>query len=272
MTMAQKRLIDKKISLSEKVADLELLGQLLYERMIIHADDFGLLQSSPRTVKAQAIPMIDTTSDEVARNLTKMIELGLIEQLEINKQSYLRIVGHEREQRLRRDMNPLTIISVKLSSNYEKNWQTIDDLISRSNQIRTKSHEVVTASDEIATEVKLSEVNIIPKGIGAKAPEKQQAKPFGSAHVNHVLACFEKLYGFPPTDSKPRNVAHNLVQKMKTALKAKNPTVTDELLTQAISTYFYWISEHDWHENIQRLETIKNKLPMFVAERKKYAA
>lgn len=264
--MAQKRLIDKKISLSEKVADLELLGQLIYERMIIHADDFGLLQASPRTIKAQVVPMIDTTLDEVARNLTKMIHIGLVAKIKINDGVYLRIVGHEREQKLRRDMQPYTILPVELSGDYKANWKTIDELVTGSVQVR---NELVTGS---GTEEKRREGNIIPKGIGAKAPEKQQAKPFGSTHVNHVLACFEKLYGFPPTDSKPRNTAHNLVQRMKTALKAKNPKVTDELLTQAISTYFYWISEHDWHENIQRLETIKNKLPMFVAERKKYAA
>ena len=54
--MAQKLMIDKKISVSEQVANLPIEAQLLFTWMIPHADDVGLLPYSARTIKALVIP------------------------------------------------------------------------------------------------------------------------------------------------------------------------------------------------------------------------
>lgn len=259
MTMAQKRLIDKKISLSEKVADLELLGQLLYERMIIHADDFGLLQASPRTIKAQVVPMIDTTLDEVARNLTKMIHIGLVAKIKINDGVYLRIVGHEREQKLRRDMQPYTILPVELSGDYKTNWKTIDELVTGSVQVR---NELVTGS---GTEVKRREENKLAKANWVKDPGVEEKKEFGNENVNHVLANFKKIYGFNPTDKFPRRSAHNLIQQIKKLLKTRGKDPQNGILTTAIDGYFTWVSKQDWAENVQNLDTIRRKITIFEA-------
>lgn len=71
--MAQRRMIDKRISVSEQVANLPLKAQLLFTWMIPHADDVGLLPYSARTIKALVVPMVDAiTSDSIGFQLESM--------------------------------------------------------------------------------------------------------------------------------------------------------------------------------------------------------
>ena len=50
--MAQKRMLDKKISVSEQVAKLSLEAQLIFTWAIPHTDDAGMLPHSNMTLKA----------------------------------------------------------------------------------------------------------------------------------------------------------------------------------------------------------------------------
>lgn len=127
--MAQKRMLDKKISLSEKVASLDILGQLLYTWMIPHSDDFGLLQGSPRTIKALVIPMIDCTAEEVGIHLETMWKIGLLDKLQILGNVYYKIVGSERNQTLKKDRNPQTILPIDFEKDNTKNWNKCENII-----------------------------------------------------------------------------------------------------------------------------------------------
>ena len=80
--MAQKRMIDKKISVSEDVAALPLEAQLLFTWMIPHADDVGLLPFSSRAIKALVIPMLDTTVETIGFHLETIRKAGLIDAFE----------------------------------------------------------------------------------------------------------------------------------------------------------------------------------------------
>lgn len=127
--MAQKRMLDKKISFSEKVASLDLLGQLLYTWMIPHADDLGLLQSGARTIKAQVIPMVDCTAEEVGIQLETMWKTGLLERVRIDGAEYFKIVGSENNQTLKRDRNPQTILPIKMAESFIQSWEMVDKII-----------------------------------------------------------------------------------------------------------------------------------------------
>ena len=77
--MAQKRMIDRAIVTSERVADLPVDGQLLFDRMILAADDFSLLKKSERWIKHQCLPYVDQVDvDRIQELLPMMMKLNLI--------------------------------------------------------------------------------------------------------------------------------------------------------------------------------------------------
>ena len=97
-----------------------------------------------------------------------------------------------------------------------------------------------------------------------KPPAKQKQKRFGNEQVNFVLKSFSDLYGFEPTDNKPRFEAFNLVRRFKKFIKEAYPDgKVDGRLEKLIGVYFKWLSKQEWGENIQKLATIRRKTNIF---------
>lgn len=96
--MAERRMISKVISISEKVNSLSLFGRLLYTWMIPHADDFGRLPGSPAKVRALVVPMADETVKDVEEALADMHRKGLIIWYEVNGEKFIQITNFEKHQ------------------------------------------------------------------------------------------------------------------------------------------------------------------------------
>lgn len=96
--MAERRMISKSISISEKVNSLSLFGRLLYTWMIPHADDFGRLPGSPTKIKALVIPMFEETVKDVESALKDMSACGLILWYTVNGDKYIQINNFEEHQ------------------------------------------------------------------------------------------------------------------------------------------------------------------------------
>ncbi|EKE25672.1 MAG: dnaD/phage-associated protein [uncultured bacterium] len=62
--MAQKRMLNKSISLSKQVNKLSLKHKLFYTWAIPHQDDYGLLDSDPEILKATICPMVKDISEK----------------------------------------------------------------------------------------------------------------------------------------------------------------------------------------------------------------
>ena len=74
--MARKNLIDKKISVSEEVADLHRDAQLIYTWSTYHINTMGLLPRSPRTLKALVVPMWDIKIEDFTKHVESIIKQG----------------------------------------------------------------------------------------------------------------------------------------------------------------------------------------------------
>lgn len=98
--MAEKRMLSKVISSSEKVNDLpDFFCMLLYTWMIPHADDFGRLVGSPRKIKAVVVPMMEhVTSDQVDKALFELDKSRLIQWYEVDGSKYIQIVDFDEHQ------------------------------------------------------------------------------------------------------------------------------------------------------------------------------
>ncbi|XEC97016.1 DNA replication protein DnaD [Paenibacillus tarimensis] len=96
--MAERRMISKVISISEKVNTLSLFGRLLYTWMIPHTDDFGRLPGSPAKVRALIVPMGDETVKDVESALSDMQDNGLIEWYEVDGEKFIQITNFDEHQ------------------------------------------------------------------------------------------------------------------------------------------------------------------------------
>lgn len=199
LPMAQGRIIDKKISVSEQVANLPVEAQLLFTWMIPHADDFGLLPYSSRSIKALVIPMIDTiTSQHVQNYLEAMLREKLIEVIAWEGSKYYRLTGFH-NQKLRKDIKPNTIVPGLTE------WEDISKITKRivneTEQVVTDTKRVETDNQEPDEQVKLREEKLITGG--------EELPPI-----------IPPLAASPPDFSKP---LQEIISKKAELLKAKKP-------------------------------------------------
>lgn len=97
--MAEKRMLSKVISVSEKVNTLpEIFDMLLFTWMIPHADDFGRLPGSPAKVKALVVPMLDKSLLHVKQALDRLEEQKLILRYEADGEHVIQIVDNDKHQ------------------------------------------------------------------------------------------------------------------------------------------------------------------------------
>lgn len=111
--MAQKRMIDKKISVSEQVSNLSLKAKLIFTWSIPHADDFGLLPFSHKTLKAMIIPMEEISLEDFGFQMEDIVSANLFEVFEDknNKnKKYYKIVKFLKNQTLKRDRKPNVLL------------------------------------------------------------------------------------------------------------------------------------------------------------------
>jgi hypothetical protein len=119
--MAQGRMVMKEISTSERVAELPIDGQLLYERCIVHADDLCLLPFSARKIKHAAIPFIDDIDTERTQELIDlMVKKDLFKIFEYKGEKYYHILRNK--QILKKDRQPQTILEIDFKKDPKSSW------------------------------------------------------------------------------------------------------------------------------------------------------
>ena len=127
--MAQKRLLDKKISISEQVSNLPLEAQLIFTWSIPHTDDLGLLPVSLKTLKAMIIPMMEMSIETFEFQVSKILEQGLWVKYERGDQKFYRLPRFINHQTLKMDRQPQTYLNgVILDGNCKRSWKNAEKL------------------------------------------------------------------------------------------------------------------------------------------------
>lgn len=117
-------MIDKKISVSEQVADLSTEAQVIFTWSIPHADDFGILPSSLKTLKATVVPMKEYGLAEFTKYVLEIIKKDLWREFEYNGEKFIKIVKFKEHQTLKQDRQPQTILKFELDKEIKKSWKT----------------------------------------------------------------------------------------------------------------------------------------------------
>jgi len=272
--MAQKRMIDKKISVSEQVANLPVEAQLIFTWMIPHADDFGLLPYSPRTIKALVIPMHEITAEQVGTYLEEMVKNNLLSVLEYNGKRYYKIANFTQHQTLKKDRQPQTILEVKLEEDHKINWENISKLL----QLEDNNTVVEDSGFQRVPEFKGTETNRTEENINTgKSPEIK--KPLNSVGAiiqdrykislptsngitkqwqDKAFRYAEKLHITLTDNLKPRWLKvfkqADLGRKIKNLEQAYSYLIDypNQLSSEEKIKYFFYIYENGLQENFQK--------------------
>lgn len=124
-------MIDKKISVSEQVANLESSdNQLFFTWGIPHADDCGLLPRSARQLRAIIFPMKENiTVEQVETFVQKEIEVGLAKEFEYAGIKYFQILNFYKYQTLKKDRMPYTLFQLPDKiKNFKDAWIYLEEL------------------------------------------------------------------------------------------------------------------------------------------------
>lgn len=179
--MAQKRMIDKKISVSEQVANLSIPAQCLYTWSVPHADDIGLIPSSSRTLKATIVPMWNMDLDAFEGLTSEILKEGLWSIFEYDGKVYYRLTKFTRYQSLKRDRQPQTILPIMYSTDARETWELLEDI-----GFHLENFGIQELPEVKRSEVKRSEVS---KG----------AKKFQKPKIEDVVAyCKERTNNVDP--------------------------------------------------------------------------
>jgi hypothetical protein len=176
-----KALLDSKISISEKVAELPIGGQLLYTWMLPHADNLGFIQGSPKTIKAKVVPMLEVTEAQVDEWVTQMIRNGLVRDVTWRNKSYYLITDHYKNQTRRKDINPQTIIEFDYKGSPRENWDQAEEILKTMLENNAPSQSVTSrnVTSQSEEEVKLSKAKLLnnSRAVVKKKTQNEEDQP-----------------------------------------------------------------------------------------------
>jgi len=96
--MAERRTLNKSISVSEQVNDCSLLAIVSFTWGIIHADDWGIITGKPRTFRALVVPLVPADDEAVAGALDELVAQRLVVRYTVSGEPWLWFPNFDKHQ------------------------------------------------------------------------------------------------------------------------------------------------------------------------------
>lgn len=242
--MAQKRMIDKRISVSEQVANLTRDAQLLYTWSIPHSDDVGLLPRNHKTLKGLIVPMWDIVSAEFDALVGEILGQMLWIPFEFADQKFYRIPNFTRFQTLKKDRQPKTILDIKLNRDPRKSWDSLEDI-----GFHVEDDEFQMESEEKGREGKRRK-NTEGAGALKRIIKKRETLPY-NPQVRPLIEFFDRSVKVIRGIEAPVNVG-----KVTALLKRRLLTVEADRIERMVIWYLtrekrYQDSNHEWQKTFK---------------------
>ena len=96
------RMLKESIRMSEQVNDLDWFEEVLFYRLIVTVDDYGIYSANPITLSHILFPMKENVDSGMVKDaISHFVELGLVDVYEVeNKGIFLKLATWESHQRL----------------------------------------------------------------------------------------------------------------------------------------------------------------------------
>jgi ribosomal protein L7/L12 len=95
------RIIKESICSSDDIDILEPLEEILFYRIIVNCDDYGIMDARPKMLKAKCFPLKNISESELEKLRNKLWEIGLIKLYAHDSKCYLLMSTWEKHQQIR---------------------------------------------------------------------------------------------------------------------------------------------------------------------------
>ncbi len=203
--MARARMISKKISVSEDVANQSVEAQLIFTWSIAHTDDVGLLPYSLKTLKALIVPMLDMDFATFNKHAEALIKADLWRVFTHGSEKFILVPKFAEYQELRKDKYPQSILQVALPKNPREAWEFLEETV-------LSNHSSVPAFHKSVSEVKRSEEKGSEEKIERLSPRAQTELFFKSVEAEDAI--FETFIN-QLQEKNPKSTAAIIAQEIK---------------------------------------------------------
>jgi hypothetical protein len=98
--MARIRTIKPEFFTSEQIAECSANARLVFVGMWCFCDDSGVHPASAARLKMEVMPADPISKDQVQALINELLEIGLLDQYQVDNSIYWRVTGWEKHQRI----------------------------------------------------------------------------------------------------------------------------------------------------------------------------
>lgn len=95
------RILKESIRISDDIEKLSYFEEVLFYRLIVSCDDYGLYDGRPQIIKGSCFPLKDITLDTITDGLHKLSEVGMVHLYKVHGRPYLQLVNWSSHQNIR---------------------------------------------------------------------------------------------------------------------------------------------------------------------------
>ncbi len=95
------RIIKESICISDDIDSLSWFEEVLFYRLMVKADDYGIYDGRGKVIKGQCFALKDITVKDVERGLEKLSAVGLVRRYTVGGHPYLQLTGWSKHQQTR---------------------------------------------------------------------------------------------------------------------------------------------------------------------------
>jgi DnaD/phage-associated family protein len=95
------RILKESICTSETLADLSWFEEVLFYRLIVLADDYGIFDARPKIIKGRAFPLDRVTEQQIEEALHTLATAGIVNLYTVGGRPYLQLESWAKHQQIR---------------------------------------------------------------------------------------------------------------------------------------------------------------------------
>lgn len=135
----------------------------------------------------------------------------------------------------------------------------------QANQANASSGKLKQTSKRVANQaVTVTVTDTVTDTVTSKLLDKSnKSEAHGNENINFLMTSFKEIYGYPPTDQRARWNANTLLKRISKTVKSFGKEPIDENIKTVFTKYMGWINKQPWGENVQGMETLMRKYPIY---------
>lgn len=95
------RILKESICTNEQIDKLSPFDEIVFYRLIVNADDYGIFDGRPSILRSRLFPLKDIRNSQIENAIHNLASVELVSTYEVDGKPFVRLLGWERNQQIR---------------------------------------------------------------------------------------------------------------------------------------------------------------------------